>query len=235
MDEFPRFLMPVRYWKTPATDIPEQTVGNFRILKRIVKAGTAWPMYKTFGYDYGIFMNDAVLTLLQERVGDAWRDWMVDSPYEWYAMVEYAMRTEPSNVLVGGLGLGLILNCLADRKDLDMIKVVEINTDVINMISPHLPRDKRIEIIQGDFFKVVPKLSRNGETFNTVIVDIWAGYVPEYLEKFKEARDMLNRFYPKALHLFHPFQKKIDTEIICKHLGGAERLRSIRFIPRFEG
>jgi hypothetical protein len=61
------FVLPIWDWRTPATRIPEQSRGNFRIIKRTVKAGTAWPMCKTMGYDYCIFMNDAILTLLQER------------------------------------------------------------------------------------------------------------------------------------------------------------------------
>lgn len=223
--------MPVRHWKTPATGIPEQSMGNFRIIKRDVKAGVAWPMNKTFGYDYCIFMNDAILTLLQERIGDTWRDWMVDSPYEWYAMGEYAIRAEPGNVLICGLGLGLILHHLTRRKDFDVIKVIEISNEVICMISPYLPRDKRIKIIKKDFFDAIPKLSLQGEEFSTIIVDIWAGYAYEYLKEFKRARELLNQHYPEALHLFHPLQRKVDMEIVCKLLGGSEKLPFIRFIP----
>ena len=73
-------LMPIWGWNTPAQNIPEQQVGDFRIIKRVAKAGTAWPMNGTLGYDYCVFMDDAPMTILQQRRGDRWRDWMVDSP-----------------------------------------------------------------------------------------------------------------------------------------------------------
>ncbi|MDW8022223.1 MAG: hypothetical protein RMJ15_00545 [Nitrososphaerota archaeon] len=222
--------MPIWNWKTPALTTPEQFNGRFRIVKRAVKAGTAWPMCKTLGYDYCIFMDDATLTLLQERVGEEWRDWMVDSPYEWFAMGEYAMRAMPPNILVAGLGLGLILHHLTLRRDIEKIVVVEVNKEIIEMVSPYIPMDKRIEIVHGDFFEVVPKLASEGKTFNTTIVDIWAGDPQNYIEDLKRAIVMLRNSYPKALHIFHPVQKIIDNEIIAQGLGNIEK--PISFKPK---
>jgi len=229
-DLYPGFILPVWDWKTPATMIPQQSSKNFRIIKRIVRAGTAWPMCKTLGYDYCIFMSDVTLTLLQEKVVDGgWRDWMVDSPYEWYAMGEFSMRTMPPNVLVGGLGLGLILHHLTLRKDLEKIIVIEVSKDVIQMVSPYLPKDDRIEMIHGDFFKVVPKFASEDNRFNTVIVDISAGEDYECTENFKNTIKLLDNYYPNALHLFHSFQKMVDMEIIAQYLGDVEK--PIRFVP----
>lgn len=237
-DLYPGFILPIWDWITPAARIPEQSAGDFRIIKRAVKAGTTWPMCKTMGYDYCIFMNNAALTLLQEnKSGDQWKDWMVNSPYEWYAMGEYAMRTIPSNVLIGGLGLALILHHLTLRKELEKITVIELNKDVIQMVSPYVPNDNRIEIIHGDFFKAVPKLCSEGREFNTIIVDIWAGEDYECKEDFKNSWMLLNKYYPNALHLFHSFQKLADTEIIAQYIAYAEKpIRFVReqFIHRSE-
>lgn len=226
---YPGALLPIRDWKTPASEISEQQYGRFRIIKREVKAGTAWPMNGTFGYDYCVFTKDATLTLLQEKVAGEWRDWMIDSPYELYAMAEYSVRAEAPNILVGGLGLGLLLHYLTQRRDVSVIKVIERSKDVIQMVAPHFSKDERIEIIQCDFFKVIPRLKRQGQGFNTVIVDIWAGHIHEYIRDFKKARDLLKHYYPEALNLFHPFQKLIDKEIICRHLEAAKT--PIRFVP----
>jgi len=215
-DLYEGFLLPVWDWVTPVAKVPEQSAGNFRIIKRALKGITAWPMYKTMGYDYCIFMNKAVLTLLQEKNGSGWNDWMVDSPYEWYAMGEYAMRARPANVLVGGLGLTLILHHLAQRKDLKKITVTELNKDVIQMVSPYIPNDSRIEIVHGDFFETVPRLCSEGREFNTVIVDIWAGEEDECKENFQNAWMLLDKYYPDATHLFHAFQKSVDNEIVAQ-------------------
>ncbi len=225
----PGFILPIWDWITPAAKIPEQSSGDFRLIKREVKAGTVWPMCKTMGYDYCMFMNNAVLTLLQEKKsGNKWKDWMVDSPYEWYAMGEYAMRTMPSNVLIGGLGLTLILHHLILRKDLKKITVIELNKDVIKMVSPYIIGDNRIEIIHGDFFNMVSMLYSEGREFNTIVVDIWAGEDYECMEVFKNSWILLGKCYPNALRFFHSFQKLVDTEIVAQYLVDIDK--PIRFV-----
>jgi hypothetical protein len=228
-DLYHGFILPVWNWKTPALMIPQQSSGDFRIIKRTVTAGTAWPMCKTLGYDYCIFMSNATLTLLQEKVRGRWKDWMVDSPYEWYAMGEFSMRTVPPNVLIGGLGLGLILHHLTQRRDLEKIVVVEMSKNVIEMVSPYLPNDDRIKVIHGDLFKLVPKFASEDAKFNTIIVDIWAGENYECIEKLENTIDLLYNYYPDSLHMFHSFQKMVEMEIIAKYLEGIEK--PIRFIP----
>jgi hypothetical protein len=223
-------LMPVWGWNTPAAGIPEQSLGEFRIIKRKVKAGTAWPMCGTLGYDYCVFMEEALLTILQERKGDEWRDWMVDSPYDWYAMGEYGLRTRPSKVIVGGLGLSLVLCHLVLRKDLEKITVIELNRDVIDMVSSHIPLDDRIEIIYGDFFDVVPELASKHERYDTLIMDMWTGEDQECMDIFKRAFVLAREHYPNSMHLFHSFQKLVDAEIVSLHLP-REPGNSLRFAP----
>ncbi len=207
-------LLPVWGWSTPAKEIPEQAIGNFRIIKRVAKAGTAWPMNGTLGYDYCVFMEDAQMTILQERRGSGWRDWMVDSPYDWYAMGEYALRAKPRNVLVAGLGLALIAQHLSLRRDLTKVKIVELNKEVIEMVSPYMPTDRRFEVINGDFFKILPRIVSVGERYDTIIMDIWTGEDSESIHDFKRALAMVRSLYPASLHLFHSFQKEVDTEIV---------------------
>ena len=42
-------------------------------------------------------------------------------------------------VLIGGLGLGMVLKCLLDKKDVMKVVVVEQSPDVIKLL-PHLTR-----------------------------------------------------------------------------------------------
>jgi hypothetical protein len=211
-------LIPIWGWGTPARSIPERQVGDFRIIKRIVKVGSAWPMNGTLGYDYCVFMDDAPMTILQQRQGENWRDWMVDSPYDWYAMGEYAMRARPPSILVAGLGLTLVDQHLAQRRDIVKVKIVELNEEVIEMVAPHLPEDPRFEVVHGDFFDVLPLLSAASERYDTIIMDIWTGGDEESLPDFRRARAMVEKLYPGALHLYHSFQKAVDADIINSHL-----------------
>ena len=222
--------MPIWGWNTPAKNIPEQQVGNFRIIKRFAKAGTAWPMCGTLGYDYCVFMEDAPMIILQQRRGNGWRDWMVDSPYDWYAMGEYAMRARPGNVLVAGLGLTLVDQHLALRRDIAKIKIVELNEEVIKMVAPNLPKDKRIEVVHDDFFDAVPKLAAKGEAYDTIIMDIWTGEDSESIPDFRKTFALVQEHYPKALQLYHSFQKAVDTDIVNSHLPrGTEG--PVSFVP----
>ena len=156
---------------------------------------------------------------------------MVDSPYDWYAMGEYAMRTRPPKVLVAGLGLTLVDQHLALRKDIVKIKIVELNEEVIEMVAPHLPKDERFEVVHGDFFEVLPQLAAGGEEYDTIIMDIWTGEDSESLPDFRKAVALVQKHYPKALHLYHSFQKAMDTEIVNSHLPH-EAEGPVSFVPK---
>ena len=128
------------------------------------------------------------------------------------------MRTRPPKVLVAGLGLTLIDQHLALRRDLAKVKIVELNHEVIEMVSPHLPKDPRFEVVQGNFFELLPQFAAEGEEYNTIIIDIWTGEDEESLPDFKKARLMVEKLYPSSLHFYHSFQKTVDTEIVNSYL-----------------
>ena len=177
------------------------------------------------GYDFCIYLDNAELTVLQQRKNGGWSEWMVDSPKAWYGMGEFALRTVGENVLIGGLGLGLIIHHLHNRRDIKKVTVVEISPEVIEMISPYLPQDSMIEIIQGDFFTELPSLSKTRK-FNTIIVDIWAGVsFDEDVKKVYEAsRILLEDYYPEATPLFHGFQKPLDNEASLRFIKHVQEL-----------
>jgi hypothetical protein len=55
------------------------------------------------------------------------------------------------------------------------------------------------------------------------------------MQDFNKARMLLYKYYPKALHLFHPLQifhplqREVDMEIVAQYLGAVEK--PIRFVP----
>lgn len=95
---------------------------------------------------------------------------MVDDPLHWIGMKELAQHST-GKILVAGLGLGLIIHHLIKNKKVESIDVVEVNQDVINLVSPLLPKDKGIKIINGNFFKE-PFRKRE---YDTIILDLWVG------------------------------------------------------------
>jgi spermidine synthase len=94
---------------------------------------------------------------------------MTDEPINWIGMQRLA-ECSHGNVLCAGLGLGLIVHALSKNPKVEKITVVEINKDVIDLITPFLPKTKPLEVVHDDIYKY-----RKIPSYNTVILDIWAG------------------------------------------------------------
>lgn len=78
------------------------------------------------------------------------------------------------DVLIGGLGLGLILEELRGRDEVRSVTVVEKNPDVIALVAPTVRLDA--EIVEGDVFEWEPPL---GKRFDTIYMDIWENATKE--------------------------------------------------------
>lgn len=70
-------------------------------------------------------------------------------------------------VLVAGLGLGMILHPIAAKAGVKEILVLEKSRDVIKMISPTIPR--KVEVVCVDVFDWEPLEKQ----WNTIYFDIW--------------------------------------------------------------
>lgn len=219
-------VLPIKEYETPYTNIPELQYRNARIIHIVYEKG----YYRMEGvYDYVFFqvLKPIVVTLLQikNRKRKKWETWMVDDPLHWYGMKEFSERCRSGNVLVGGLGLGLIVHHLVKRNDITEITVVEKNKSVIGLVRPLLPKDKRIKIIYGDYYKQIRKFHKEGREFNNIIVDLWVGKGVECQQEYDWARTITEMLYPypKTLSLYWGFQKIVDLQrdaqkIFKKHI-----------------
>ena len=88
------------------------------------------------------------------------------------------------DVLIAGLGLGMVLMVLAKRKEVTSVTVVEKHQDVIDLIEPHLRAEmttkesKRLTILQGDIFEWRPPKEAR---YDFIYFDIWPDIGPENL------------------------------------------------------
>lgn len=71
------------------------------------------------------------------------------------------------NVLIAGLGLGMVVQALLDQGNCEHITVVELSQDVIDLVGPSY-NDPRVEIVCCDIFKFKPQLHYDYAWF-----DIW--------------------------------------------------------------
>lgn len=94
---------------------------------------------------------------------------MSDTNMEKRTNLEF-VRNAYGNVVVGGLGIGLILMAIQDKEDVRTITVLEKSKEIIQMVGEQLPLNKKVKIIQADVFEWEPKES---DCFNTIYMDIW--------------------------------------------------------------
>lgn len=203
-----------RNYCTPATAYPDVQVGNARVNKYRVPKGH----YRMSGVNGKLFYHTyeagVYMTQLQIKDGRTWHTWMVDDPPQWYAMQKYAAAAY-GDVLVGGLGLGLVVKEPCRNKLVKKITVYERNQDVIALMMHHVANTK-VNIICGDF---IPE-ALDGETvYDCVISDIWTTSIATKADLVLEvmpimARMRINR--PWAHLDFHGFLTWCDTEVVPK-------------------
>lgn len=80
----------------------------------------------------------------------------------------YEAKKRGGRILINGLGLGMIMIPILECKEIRKITVVEISTDVLNLVAPSY-QDERIEFIIADALIFKP----TGMRFTVVWHDIW--------------------------------------------------------------
>lgn len=138
-------------WRTPVSGI-ERVVGDARLTQSSYPRGY-FAMEGVGGYFAYHARRRLPLTLLQRRDGRRWKTWMLDDPLHWHGMLEAVMALPPGRLLVAGLGLGLFAHHVASsRPDITSVEVVEIDRDVVTLVSPTLPDDPRVSVVRADFY-----------------------------------------------------------------------------------
>ena len=196
-------------WETPATRYNEEQSGNYRLSKSSYPEGY-YKHYCMDGYAYTKVLKPIPITLLQEY-RDGWRDWMADDPMDYRAMQKYA-EAAYGDVLVAGLGLGLVLYELNKNPRVKSITVVERSPDVINLTGKYIPD---VTLVNADFWDFV---ERDGGEWDFIIVDIWATKGKKehdrvYREQVLPRNEYLREKY-NSLFVFHGFNEITDVQII---------------------
>ena len=74
------------------------------------------------------------------------------------------LREARGDVLIGGLGIGLILDPIIAKAD--SVTVIEINPDVIKLVGPVFPS---VKIVEADCYSWKPE-----NTYDVIYFDIWS-------------------------------------------------------------
>lgn len=94
----------------------------------------------------------------------------------------FAIYRAIGQVLINGLGLGITVQAMLNRPEVEKVTVIEISPDVIALVGPHYQErfGDRLEIIEADAFTWKPP---KGVRYSVVWHDIWdhicSGNLPE--------------------------------------------------------
>lgn len=125
---------------------------------------------------------------------------MSDTDMEKRTNQEFVMNAH-GDVVIGGLGIGLILMAIQDKEDVRTITVLERSKEIIQMVGEQLPLNEKVKIIETDVFEWKPS---EKDCFNTIYMDIWAYinedvYYNEMLPLIEKYQSYLNDKDPNSI------------------------------------
>jgi len=94
------------------------------------------------------------------------------------------------DVLIGGLGIGLIILAIQDKPEVTSITVIEKSPEVIELITSQIKFNKKVKVINDDVFSWIPKTK-----YDVAYMDIWSyinsdvyyNEMVPLMDKFREA------------------------------------------------
>jgi len=155
-------------------DIPENRSGKFAIVHKTLKKGERVTMRSRreslFGGGKGAF------TVLPYNVRIHYLEegsnrWASDHPQEVHSQLPL-VKDFYGDVLVGGLGVGLILTPLKQNPKVKYVTVVEKSPDVIRLVWDSVS-DHYSNVVEADLFDYLRECKRKGKTFDNGYFNIW--------------------------------------------------------------
>lgn len=117
---------------------------------------------------------------------------MSNTPMEQITHIK-AINNAHGNVLVAGLGLGMYLYNIKDKKNIESITVVEYSDEVIQMVGKYFKKYDKIKIINDNIFDYIPNIK-----YDFAFFDIWSDISEEnrkefqiLKEKFSEIKEII--------------------------------------------
>lgn len=119
--------------------------------------------------------------------------WMSNTPDEYEDHREF-IRDARGRVLVVGLGMGLVIRELLDKKTVDCVTVVEKEFDVISMVAPALMKKygARFNLVCCDLWSWWPAPHTYGR-FDCAWIDVWPDYSVDMMSEFRRARNHIGK------------------------------------------
>jgi hypothetical protein len=147
----------------PNVTVPEGSAGKWSIERFIVEGNSIEAMRLAWS---GRHIEPGTYTrLVHMHRGCV----MSDTPAEKKDHFDFVINAK-GHVLINGLGIGMCLAAALAKPDVTAATVVEIDSDVIELVGSHYLKDSRVEIINSSAFNYEPP---KGIRYGAVWHDIW--------------------------------------------------------------
>jgi len=107
-------------------------------------------------------------TVLYQFIGDKWMNIMEDTDREAQQATRF-LSAATGDVLLAGLGLGMVLQPLIDNQNVSSITVIEKFQEVIDLVSAHVPESNKIRIIKDDIYTWTPDKNYDVAWFDSYV------------------------------------------------------------------
>lgn len=144
---------------------------------------------------------------------------MTDTPSE---MEDHKRVVEIArgNVLICGLGLGMVLQAILEKPEVDSIIVIEKSSEVIELVGPYYT-DPRVTIIQADAFTYQPTIK-----FDVIWFDIWPDI---YVENLVEMAILFKKYHPFG-NWMDAWSREESGNYLNEHFRESENARRFKAI-----
>jgi 16S rRNA A1518/A1519 N6-dimethyltransferase RsmA/KsgA/DIM1 with predicted DNA glycosylase/AP lyase activity len=108
------------------------------------------------------------------------------------------------DILISGLGIGLIVMAIQDKEEVSSITIVEKYNDVIDIISSQLKFNHKINIINDDIYEWSPP---KGIKYDVIYHDIWYYINSDVYEDMKKLKNKFKYYLKSKKEFPNRFQK----------------------------
>jgi hypothetical protein len=115
---------------------------------------------------------------------------MSDTPMEKRTNLEFIEKAH-GDVLIAGLGIGLIVLPIQNKEEVKSITILEKNKEVIELVAEKLPFNDKVKVMQGDIFDY--KFEK-GAKFDVIYFDIWNYVNSDVYEEMKELKKKYRKY-----------------------------------------
>jgi hypothetical protein len=143
--------------------------------------------------EYDELIPGDYIQLIDKKLGEIV---MSDTPMEKSTNMDLYQHAN-GDVLIGGLGIGMILLAIQDKPEVKSITVIEKFEEIMVMVKEQLPINEKVIVINADIFEWVPD---KGTKYDTIYIDIWNNICGDFWEEHKK----LNRKFSKYLNKENP-------------------------------